>query len=86
MEGSEFQTWLVDKITNIESTLTKQQTILEEHQRRSLANEDAVALMRADLEPIKTHVAVVGAIAKAGTVLIGLAGTVVGVLKALSIF
>ena len=48
-----------EKISNIDITLAKQQVILEEHQRRSLANEKIAATLSAELKPVFNHVAMV---------------------------
>lgn len=55
--------------------------VLEEHQRRSEALEKYVSVLEAELKPIKTHVAVAGAVAKYSIPLIGLA---VAIWRALS--
>lgn len=66
---------LVARLGNIDETLARQNVVLDEHMRRSLANEKLVAAVYEDLAPIKLHVAVAGALAKG----IGLAGTLVGI-------
>lgn len=83
--------WLKDHLTKIENkidgldgridsvdvTLAKQSVVLEEHQRRSLANEEQVQLLKKhldiEIEPIKLHVNQVHLILK----LIGLVASVV---------
>ena len=59
----------------INTALALNTQILEEHQRRSLANEKAVAHLEQSLKPIALHVALVGALGK----LLGIVGTAVGV-------
>ncbi len=56
---------------------------LEEHMRRSEALEEAVAHLRTELAPIKTHVAMWGGVAKAITFVGAGAGAVVGILQVL---
>lgn len=72
-----------DRVGHIDVTLARQATILEEHQRRSLANEESVDLVRRELDPLKKHVA---AWAGAGKVLMvsgALAALVTAILKLL---
>jgi hypothetical protein len=45
-----------EKLHSIDITLTKQHMTLEDHTRRSLANEKAVDLLAAELKPIRAHV------------------------------
>lgn len=62
------------RIDNIDVTLVKQELNLQEHMRRSLANEEAVNLLKEQLEPVKDHVKSVNSILKfAGGVAILLA-------------
>lgn len=44
------------RVDNLDVTSVKQQAILEEHQKRSLANEAAVEVLKVELVPIKEHV------------------------------
>jgi hypothetical protein len=70
-----------DRVSHIDTTLARQATILEEHQRRSLANEATVEMVRQELDPLKRHVA---AWAGAGKVLMvsgALAALATAVLK-----
>jgi predicted nucleic acid-binding Zn-ribbon protein len=53
-----------DAIKSIEITLVKQQAILEEHQRRSLANEEAVEILRKQMKPIEDHVFLINSVFK----------------------
>lgn len=62
-------------VREIEKTLAAQYATLTDHQRRSLANEEAVQLLRAEIRPLALHVAMVGAFAK----VLAAAGTVVGI-------
>lgn len=74
--------WIKEKLEQMEShvgdikvTLALNTSTLQEHQRRSLANEMAVEQIRQELKPIAIHVAVVGAMAK----VVGLVGTIVAI-------
>jgi hypothetical protein len=67
-------------VSVIQSTLAAQHVTLEEHQRRSLANEKAVEQVRAEIKPISVHVAVVGAIGK----VLATVGTLVGIAAGLA--
>lgn len=53
-----------DQLTSIDKTLVANTIILEEHQRRSLANEKAVELLEAQILPISKHVYVVNIFVK----------------------
>jgi hypothetical protein len=46
---------MAEKISDIQVTLGKQHVTLEEHTRRSLANEKAVEILQARLEPVETY-------------------------------
>lgn len=66
-----------DSIVKIDTTLTVQQVILEEHQKRSLANEKAVEVLATEFRPIRDQVIEVRGIGKSlkflfGTGLLGL--------------
>lgn len=52
------------QLANIDKTLVANTIILEEHQRRSLANEKAVELLESQVLPISKHVYVVGILSK----------------------
>lgn len=62
---------IVDKIGSIDVTLAAQKVILEEHQRRSLANEKIAEALAAKVEPIAQHVAVVEFIGKVAGIVLG---------------
>jgi hypothetical protein len=47
---------LDDRLDELTQISIKQQAILEEHQRRSLANEKAVEILAEDLKPVRKHV------------------------------
>jgi len=44
------------RVDNLDVTSVKQQAILEEHHKRSLANEKAVELLSTEFIPVKEHV------------------------------
>jgi hypothetical protein len=52
------------RLDNVDITLAKQHVTLEEHMRRSLANEEAVQILKEQIEPIKDHVKAVNTILK----------------------
>ena len=70
------------RIDNVDVTLAKQSVILDEHTRRSLANEEQVALLKKkfddELGPVKAHVQMVHGAFK----LIGLIATIAGIAEA----
>lgn len=70
------------RVDNVDITLAKQAVVLDEHTRRSLANEEQVSLLREQLQieikPFKTHVDQVHAILK----LIGLAASIAAIISA----
>ena len=66
-------------ISAIKVTLAEQNIILDEHQRRSIANEEAVKLLSDRFTPIEKHVIVVNTIVKLGVAVGGIIG-VIGVL------
>lgn len=57
---------VTEQLVSIDKTLVANTVILEEHQRRSLANEKAVQLLEAQILPISKHVHVVNILSKAG--------------------
>lgn len=70
---------IITKVSNIETTVAVQGQILDEHQRRSLAAEENIALLRDELKPIQKHVYYVEAVFKA----IGFCSTVLGIISLL---
>lgn len=72
-----------EQLADIRETLARQAAVLEDHTRRSLANEANLELLRAEFAPVKSHVAVVGAIAKGSGAAVGLVGTILGILRTL---
>lgn len=43
-------------VSDMKADLAAQKVILDEHMRRSLANEEAVEIMRAQIKPIEEHI------------------------------
>lgn len=70
---------LSEKLEEINITTVRQQAILEEHQRRSVANEEAVKLLRSELKPLQDHASMV----KGASKLITLTGVLAGLAAAL---
>lgn len=52
------------RVDSVDITLTRQHGSLEDHTRRSLANEKAVEILKDEIKPIVTHVHVVGLVSK----------------------
>lgn len=53
-----------EQLYQMNTTLTKNTVVLEEHQRRSLANEQAVKLLETALVPIEKHIYLVSIVGK----------------------
>lgn len=60
-----------DRIGEIDKTLVRQEGQLAEHMRRSLANEEAVDRIAAELKPVLTHVEVIKFIGKVIGLILG---------------
>jgi tetrahydromethanopterin S-methyltransferase subunit G len=71
---------VVDTLGEINSTLAAQHVSLKEHIRRTGVAEDNIAMIRKDLEPIKTHVNRVSGALK----LIGVVCAIVGAIAAVA--
>lgn len=69
----ENQEEMKNDVTDIKITLAEQHATLEDHTRRSLSNEEAVALLREQIKPIENHVFMVNAVVK---ILLGLGGAI----------
>lgn len=69
------------RLDRIESKQTDHHITLEEHIRRSLANEAAVELLKQEMAPLKHHVAMWGVGAKVLTALGALVSLGVGIWK-----
>ena len=74
------------EISDINITLAKQHVTLEEHTRRSLANEEAVDLLRQQIKPIEEHVLMVNTAAKIILVVTGAVGFIASLLKIVEFF
>jgi hypothetical protein len=73
---------LADDVAEIKVILAAQHITLEDHQRRSIANERATDLLTAEVKPIKQHIAVFTGVLKGFGVLAGATGTLLGVITA----
>lgn len=73
-------------ITDIKVILAEQHVTLEEHTRRSLANEEAVELLRQTIKPIETHVLMVNTIVKVILSIGGVIGFIASLLKVIEFF
>lgn len=51
-------------ITDIKVTLAEQKIILDEHQRRSIANEESVVLLKEQIAPLEKHVLIYSLVGK----------------------
>ena len=47
---------LDERLDNVDKTLIIQNSDLKEHMRRSLANEEAVEILRKEMKPVQNHV------------------------------
>jgi hypothetical protein len=72
---------LDQRLDDASSIQAKNTVILEEHQRRSLANEKSVELIREEMKPVRTHVDRVEFIFKIIGFLTTAVGLVTGSLK-----
>lgn len=77
---------LTEKVWDINSTLHTNTGILDEHQRRSKANEEAIQLMRQEFEPVKKHVIMWGVIGKVGAWVAGAAAFLAALVEIASFF
>lgn len=59
------------RVDNVDVTLAKQAVVLEDHTRRSLANEKALETLKEELKPVITHVEIMK---WAGSALLAVAG------------
>lgn len=73
-------------VNDIKVTLAEQHLTLQEHTRRSLANEEAVELLREHIKPIERHVLMVNAIVKIALTVGGAVGFVASTLKIIEFF
>ncbi len=68
-----------DKLSSIDITLVKQEANLQEHMRRSLANEEAIELLATELKPVQAHVLIMNNVFK----IIGVLTTFLGFIGAI---
>lgn len=77
------------RLDNVDVTLGKQSVILEDHTRRSLANERAVSILEEQLNkeiaPIKEHLIQVHTILKMVGIVSSIVAFILGVLKIASL-
>lgn len=59
------------RLDSIDQTLVKHDVNLQEHMKRSLANEEAVDLIVKELKPVKEHVLIMKFIGKVITYILG---------------
>ena len=71
-----------ERLGSMDVTLAKQEINLQEHMRRSLANEQAVEILANEFKPVQTHVATMNNIFKAVGVLATFLSFVGAVIKA----
>lgn len=55
---------LDERLDSIDKTLVKQSCVLEDHTRRSLANEKAVEILKDELKVVFNHVTIVNFLGK----------------------
>lgn len=75
-----------ERLTSIDVTLARQEGHLQEHMRRSEANERAVEVLGQQLGPIKKHVNMLEGSLKLLGIMSLIVGTIGGVLKLLNVF
>lgn len=75
-----------ERIDNIDKTLIEQHVTLQEHMRRSLANEEAVELLSSRIQPIEQHVYRIEGILKFFGGISVLVATTAGLIKILRLF
>jgi len=62
---------LDSRTDSIDVTLAKQHVSLEDHKRRSEANEKAVEILKEEVKPIVSHVYLMGVFGKIALVILG---------------
>lgn len=75
------QSEIEKRLASIDVSLAKQSTILEEHIRRTGAAEHRIEMLQEELEPIKTHVAMVHGAFKLVGIISVLSGIAVGLVE-----
>lgn len=73
-------------ISEIKQDQVRNSTILEEHQRRSLANEENIILLRAQVKPLEVRVAMENGIFKAIAGLAVVVGIITGIVETIKFF
>ena len=63
---------LDSRLDRVDVTLALQHASLEDHKRRSEANEEAVKILKNEVKPIVSHVYLMGVIGKVFLVILGL--------------
>lgn len=61
---------VVDKLHEIDKTLVRNTVSLEDHMRRTAANEENLRLLREEIKPLSTHVRTINWIAKVVTFIV----------------
>lgn len=72
---------LDDKLSDQGVILAEQKVVLAEHQRRSLANEENVQMLREEFKPVEKHVQIVNGVFKIIGFLATVSGAVIAVVK-----
>lgn len=70
---------ILDAISRIDITMARQEVVLEDHTRRSLAAEENIKILRDDLKPVEKHVTMVNGFMKVVLFLAGLVAAAAGV-------
>lgn len=81
---------LDDRIDNVDVTLAKQSVTLDDHTRRSLANEEQVEMLKtkleAEIKPLQNHVAMMTGAFKFIGVVSSCVSLIYGLIKLISLF
>jgi len=72
---------LDNRLDNQNVVLAEQKTILEEHQRRSLASEENLDMLRQEFKPVEKHVQIVNFIFKAIGFIATISGGILAIIK-----
>ena len=76
---------LKEWLSKVDGRLERVEASLEEHMRRTAAAEARLETLQTELQPLKTHVAIFGAVAKGIPVVIGVLGGLLGILQLLGV-
>lgn len=82
----EKQESIKEDISDIKIIQGQHHVTLEEHMRRSLANEEAVELLKNEIKPIQSHIYGVNAIAKSIALIAAISGIIVSIIKVIEFF